>query len=477
MGDPKEDSAASQPAGITSDGKTPAEQNPWYVLATIAGEQRSKGFDEDLAEKNRAYWNAWAGQHLSAEDKAEIKIPLSGPLFKDTPEWSEVEAEVTEAFTKRLPGLDLPNPAKRVGFRNVVFSAPVSFEWFYFPSLANFARATFSETADFSDAAFSETANFNRATFSERADFSDATFSENADFYNATFSENAYFGLATFSEIVDFRDATFSETAYFTYATFSENVGFTDAIFSKTAYFARATFSETALFISARFSGPVTFVSTKFSGRADFTDASFDAPCNFREAKFEVAYPDLEGTLLHAKTNITVKPKLWPPTRKQKTDPEQKHKPQTDEEAAQSCAHLRQNMAAQGLPEAAHFFFRREMTHRSRISRRWERPFYTLYRGVEYGYGVWQPVVGIIATWALGAGALWCWGCMSVWTAAGLSFSNIFRFFGFQRVHFEPGIINSLPFPLEVMTGIQTVVGFVLLFLLGLGLRNRFRLK
>ena len=134
-------------------------------------------------------------------------------------------------------------------------------------------------------------------------------------------------------------------------------------------------------------------------------------------------------------------------------------------------------MAAQGLPEAAHFFFRREMTHRSRISRWWERPFYTLYRGVEYGYGVWQPVVWLIVTWSIGWLALWCWGCMSGWTAAGLSFSNIFRFFGFQRVHFEPGIINSLPFPLEVMTAVQTLVGFVLLFLLGLGLRNRFRLK
>ena len=53
MGDPKEDSAPSQLAGITSDGKTPTEQNPWYVLATIAGEQRSKGFDKDLELKNR----------------------------------------------------------------------------------------------------------------------------------------------------------------------------------------------------------------------------------------------------------------------------------------------------------------------------------------------------------------------------------------------------------------------------------------
>ena len=375
---------------------------------------------------------------------------------------------MTEAFTKRLPGLDLPDPAEIVDFQNVVFSARVSFDSFYFPAPAGFTDAKFSEHGDFTDAKFSERADFTHATFSKTANFYHATFSELADFNNAKFSKTADFNGATFSELADFIRATFSETADF----------------------GDATFSETADFISAGFSGPVTFVWTKFSGRADFTDASFDAPCNFREAEFKGAYPDLEGTLLHAKTNISAEDDFWPKTGKQKTgsrqDSEQgeekryrflEDEPQTDKQAAQSCAHLRQNMAAQGLPEAAHFFFRREMTHRSRISRWWERPFYTLYRGVEYGYGVWQPVVGIIATWALGAGALWCWGCMSGWTAAGLSFSNIFRFFGFQRVHFEPEIINSLPFPLEVMTAVQTVVGFVLLFLLGLGLRNRFRLK
>ena len=372
----------------------------------------------------------------------------------------------------------------------MVFSARVSFDSFYFPAPAGFTDAKFSEHGDFTDAKFSERADFTHATFSKTANFYHATFSELADFNNAKFSKTADFNGATFSELADFIRATFSETADFTRATFSKAAFFTDATFSETADFGDATFSETADFISAGFSGPVTFVWTKFSGRADFTDASFDAPCNFREAEFKGAYPDLEGTLLHAKTNISAEDDFWPKTGKQKTgsrqDSEQgeekryrflEDEPQTDKQAAQSCAHLRQNMAAQGLPEAAHFFFRREMTHRSRISRWWERPFYTLYRGVEYGYGVWQPVVGIIATWALGAGALWCWGCMSGWTAAGLSFSNIFRFFGFQRVHFEPEIINSLPFPLEVMTAVQTVVGFVLLFLLGLGLRNRFRLK
>ena len=104
MGDPKKDSAASQLVGITSDGKTPAEQNPWYVLAAIAGKQSSDGLDFNLAGKNRAYWIAWAGQHLSAEDKAEIKDEFGSSLFEGTPEWSEVEAEVTEAFTKQLTG-------------------------------------------------------------------------------------------------------------------------------------------------------------------------------------------------------------------------------------------------------------------------------------------------------------------------------------------------------------------------------------
>ena len=113
MGDPKEDSAASEPAGITSDGKTPAEQSPWYVLATIAGEQRVEGIDFDLAGKNRKYWNAWAGQHLSAEDKPEITYDDGKSLFRGTPEWSDIEAEVTEAFPKRLPGLDLLDTRKK----------------------------------------------------------------------------------------------------------------------------------------------------------------------------------------------------------------------------------------------------------------------------------------------------------------------------------------------------------------------------
>ena len=132
-------------------------------------------------------------------------------------------------------------------------------------------------------------------------------------------------------EWVNFQNMAFSAPVSFIrfYFPTTADADFHHAKFSEVASFDNATFSKTANFNDAGFSGPLKFVRTKFSGCAVFTDASFDAPCNFREAKFKVAYPDLEGTLLHAKTNITVKPKLWPPTRKQKPDPDgnTNHKP------------------------------------------------------------------------------------------------------------------------------------------------------
>jgi hypothetical protein len=70
----------------------------------------------------------------------------------------------------------------------------------------------------------------------------------------------------------------------------------------------------------------------------------------------------------YAKTKVTAEDEHWPPA----------GIAQSDKEALNSCAHLRQNMASQGLNEAAHFFFRREMTHKAKLSEWWERPFYAI---------------------------------------------------------------------------------------------------
>jgi hypothetical protein len=60
----------------------------------------------------------------------------------------------------------------------------------------------------------------------------------------------------------------------------------------------------------------------------------------------------------------------------------------------------------------------------------------------------------------------------------GLSAANTLNVIGFRKDFFEPAMIAHLPAGLEVVAAIQTILfGTILLFLFGLGVRNRFRMK
>ena len=423
--------------------KKPATENPWDVLATLIIES-----DKIVVSEARRYWNAWASQEMTKEEKAAIKNRRGKSILSDDPEWEFVREEVERLFKQRLPKTKLPRPSEPVDFSDIEFSNDIRFTGFFFPKSINFNRATFGGEA-----------NFRNAIFSRQASFQETTFSGNANFMNAKFSGEAIFEKTTFSGDASFMNAKFSGKAYFMNATFSGE-----------AYFKNAKFSGDANFKNAKFSGPSKFISTKFSKAANFSDAVFDAPCNFRDVEFKTAYPNLLGTQLHSKTNVTAENKYWPIALIEQSNNANKN-------VLESCAHLRQNMASQGLIEAAHFFFRREMDHKAKLSRWWERPFYEVYRWAEYGHGVWQPLVGIFLLWLSGALSLIYWGSLHWTTALGLSAANIFKFFGFQRVYFEDDVIGKLNPYLQSMTAAQTVIGYFLLFLLGLGLRNRFRLK
>jgi len=61
--------------------------------------------------------------------------------------------------------------------------------------------------------------------------------------------------------------------------------------------------------------------------------------------------------------------------------------------------------------------------------------------------------------------------------AMALAISNTFSVFGFGRLYFGADYFQKLPNWAGFLGAVQTVLGFALLFLLGLGLRNRFRLK
>ena len=63
-----------------------------------------------------------------------------------------------------------------------------------------------------------------------------------------------------------------------------------------------------------------------------------------------------------------------------------------------------------------------------------------------------------------------------LWEAAGLSFANIFAFFDFDRrlSNFE---IYEESHLFIALAKLETILGFIFLFLFGLGPCNRFRLK
>ena len=173
----------------------------------------------------------------------------------------------------------------------------VDFSGFIFPGAALFEGTTFSRTASFDRATFFGNALFQGATFSEGAWFTKTVFSSNARFQNATFfcntsfngivfSRSAWFESAAFRANTWFDGGTFSGDVWFECSAFSGNVSFHSAAFTSVARFQRAAFSGDASFDSATFTGDASFKSTAFSGRASFKDAAFCGDANFTSATF-----------------------------------------------------------------------------------------------------------------------------------------------------------------------------------------------
>tara|TARA_R110002167_G_scaffold100794_7_gene262957 strand:+ start:21426 stop:23012 length:1587 start_codon:yes stop_codon:yes gene_type:complete len=313
-----------------------------------------------------------------------------------------------------------------------------------------------------------------------------ATIAKDADLSEVKFESSAYFD-----------DTVFAGRASFIRTTFSQDVRFVLTKFSLGGNFSSATFNDDAVFRNTQFLGPADFPSAQFLGRADFTEAVFESPpsknvstvrfegavfkkfTSFRHCKFLSDYPDFFGATLYDRTGFTAGDDYWPSARHERC-----------QDAKDSCAIIRHAVAKQSLPEDEHFFFRREMGFAAQIGGVWQRLPYQVFGAVsDFGQSIWRPAVGLLALWAIG-GLLYtvsyAWGAFDdgqqpreILFGFGLSFANIFKFLGLQRSYFDVDFTQSLNPWLQVMGGVQTVVGFLLLllFFLGLGLRTRFRMR
>jgi hypothetical protein len=422
----------------------PAEENPWYVLATICDKQdeNDKGIIVDgRAIENCEVWNSWAWARLQENgDKGVLKIKTLGLIFG--PKWEDIRERVEERLKKRL---NYDNfrflSGHQINLDSTIFTKKVKFTNFIFPFMA-----TFKDSLIFSEVVF-DNSIFYKSAFFDGVKFNNTT----------SFVHTVFFGLTHFNGQVDFmKNNTFAHSVFYYHVSFS------GAIFRK---------------------------------RSNFRNCEFKKTCDFTASIFAEEYPWLEGTYFNQNFITTAHKYNWPNHNNYK---------QPLQEAKASCEILRAKMEAQGLHEQAHFFFRREMQFASKIVSTIKRLPYQLF-GLfsDYGHSLKRPAWALGFLWFLPAliYAFWliCLGCVdcngslqncvaqqgacqssalqSVLTGSGLSLSNILQFTGLQRAYFGYSYISCLPSWMKFLGGLQTLLAIPLLFLLLLGLRNRFRLK
>ena len=324
------------------------------------------------------------------------------------------------------------------------------FRQFIFEGLADFQGCIFEGSVFSNFASFIDGAWFHSAVFNGAASFSSVKFGREAGFSSVTFKGDAWF-----------RATNFSSYASFSYSTFGQNAGFEAALFNDSA----------------------SFMLTVFGGGARFQSATFAATSDFSGARFLTHVPEFYAASLYEDTVFPIPEDYranWPPLSGEVEDKEVMEA--TQQKRAYSRLRLFMDKGLQ--IDEAQFFHRMEMRAKRQTEGRAYRWLYSAFALLsDYGNSVLRPVGWLFAVLMAG------WPFM-LWhlqgesaatgaqfaTALGWSLSNTLPFSGFGRVYYS-GFAEGLPIWLKVIGGAQVIAAMVLLFLLGLGLRNRFRLR
>jgi hypothetical protein len=95
----------------------------------------------------------------------------------------------------------------------------------------------------------------------------------------------------------------------------------------------------------------------------------------------------------------------------------------------------------------------------------------------DYGRNYVRPLWWLLVTVVVMAQVFLSFGILPVDEAFGFSIANTLNVFGFRKDFFDSSFIGGLPHWVKVFAALQTILGAIFLFLFGLGIRNRFRMK
>jgi uncharacterized protein YjbI with pentapeptide repeats len=358
----------------------------------------------------------------------------------------------------------MPDSAANVDFSDVEFDENVEFGRYIF-SHSFFCDTIFQADADFEGAAFCGWADFYSATFSEWAIFTDAVFSRLPSGFFPSFRKggDASFIGATFDKIAIFEGATFLMLSMFNRATFSRDVYFGGVTFKDVADFSGVTFKAWAAFPSATFSG-LDFRDATFRATGEFVHTEMKGRTTFEGTNFELAPPLFFDAKLYEGTRWNARNWPLPPSA------------DVAKQYIDSYACLKREMERLKKHEDELDFFALELRSRRVLLGPWRGWPIWLYGALSgYGRSYMRPLGALFVVAAIGAGVFWYCDAGTYGEALGLSAANTLNVFGFRR---DFGLAIDTPLAwLEVVAALQTILGTILLFLFGLGIRNKFRMK
>lgn len=396
-------------------------------------------------------------------------------------------------------------------FSHLCFVGDVDFIRFEFPGHTEFRNSVFGGSGRFAGDAY-----FNSASFGSSAWFENAIFSGDAFFYatlfsggfaffaGATFRGRALFGAATFSgDSAVFRGATFGKMTDFSVVEFTSHsrtivADFSRADFNGEVYFGASVF-DAAIFCSIKSERSFSIGST-FKATPDFREASFHEPPQLDEAEIK---PCLSRR--HVMGDCRRPPLDWA-----------KHAPNKDEHAKFRAL---RGMADQGNDHTSALRFNANEIAARRFwvdepfglnaSRFWLGWLYQLVS--DYGRSILRPLIGLFAVVATFA-ALFYAGAQSddpktSWTrechqsvnreelklqptdkvteAISLSIRNALIFdrsdtsrrtYGCLYGLVDNGRSGAIPTWVGKLSLLESLLSAIFLFLIGLALRNMFRL-
>lgn len=278
----------------------------------------------DSEEERRQLWNAFCYKHclkliaqlLDHKERQKVRNRLQLPDDQQAPRWAELEAQLTDIADEWVHHLSLPvDPSEDLQFMDfsgMEFPENVSFAGRILIG-ANFRQTIFSKQADFSGTEFLgkawfggtkfhtsqlsmaeaglQAVSFAGSRFHDSALFQGTQFPYKTDFGTVVFRRDANFGGAVFLSCfvrgdrnyssVSFRLSQFEGTSNFKKTEFGAAVEFDFAVMAGRALFMHAVFGDTARFHNCRFQSTTLFRNATFSNPPDFFETELHQDADF----------------------------------------------------------------------------------------------------------------------------------------------------------------------------------------------------